>query len=68
MYLWKISTPVIVDASVNADNVPLNGLQVQSDSIQESSDTRIPDDDRQQQHVGASKVYYVEYAQNIIPA
>ena len=65
MYLWKISTPVIVDASVNVDSVPLNGLEVQSDSIRESSAKRIPEDDRQQQHVRASKVSYVKYAQHI---
>ena len=55
----------MVDASVNTDNVPLNGLEVQSDSIQESSDTRISDDGIQQQHLEASKVSYVEYAQHI---
>ena len=46
----------MVDASVNIDSVPLNGLEVQSDSIRESSAKRTPDDDRQQQHVEASKV------------
>ena len=52
--LFRIESKVIVDASVNADSVPLNGLEVQSDSIRESSAKKFPDDSIQQQHLKAS--------------